>query len=106
MTCGQLCLPQPVFDQVPLSCVPPVISHDLAGLIATLTNCSVRDSLRSMCSIRFGMRDSSRWHAITPFVTVVGTRVVVHVDEVSRKLPSVRITPPSEPSKICVGSDG
>ncbi len=35
-----------------------------------------------------------------------GWRIVVHCDEVSPNVPLVRITPPSDASKICVGLDG
>src|SRR3954447_21645756 len=101
MICGQDLRSQPGLDHVPLSCVPPCTLQGFPGLIATLTNCSVA-SLRSMCVILFGIRESRRWQARVPFAGC-GGRVVVHVSDVSTKLPSVRITPPSEPSKICVG---
>ena len=52
-----------VFDHVPLSCVPPMTSHESHGLIATLMNCSVLLSLRSMWSSAAGTRDSSRLQA-------------------------------------------
>ena len=52
-----------MFDHVPLSCVPPMTSHVLDGLIATLMNCSVLASFLSMCSISVGTRDSSRLQA-------------------------------------------
>src|ERR687888_187688 len=48
-----------LFDQVPLSCVPPWTSHGFDGLIATSMNWSV-SRFRSRCVIRFGTFDSIR----------------------------------------------
>src|SRR4051794_40712376 len=100
MTCGHVFVSQPGFDHVPLSCVPPMTSHGIAGLIATFTNCSV-SRFRLMCVIWVGIRDSSRRQAGR--LAAEGGRVEVQSPEVSWNVPSVRIIPPSEPSKICVG---
>src|SRR6476646_3966745 len=100
-----------VFDHVPLSCVPPITSHESAGLIATLMNCSVELSLRSMWLSSTGTRDSSRLHP-TLSGPVTGPPVKPsrptssHCDEMLTNVPLVRITPPSEPSKIWVGLPG
>ena len=53
-----------LFDQVPLSWVPPMTSQSLSGLIATLMYCSVLLYFLLMCSSSVGTRDSSRWHAV------------------------------------------
>src|SRR4029079_16843230 len=100
-----------LFDQVPLSCVPPMTSHESAGLIATLMNCNVLLNLRSMWASSHGTRDSS---AVQPTLSapVTGPPVAPsrptssHCDEMLAKVPLVRITPPSEPSKIWVGLPG
>src|SRR6187551_860223 len=49
-----------LFDQVPLSCVPPITSHDRNGLIATFSNCRVLLRLRSVWSSTTGALESSR----------------------------------------------
>src|SRR6478735_2999674 len=105
MICGHVFWSQDgfTFDHVPLSCVPPWTSHDWPGLIATSMNCSEFRFLL-MWVIRFGIRDNSRWHArVLPAESV---RSVVHWIEVFANAPSVRITPPSEPSKIWAGLFG
>src|SRR5690242_21177395 len=100
-----------LFDQVPLSCVPPMTSHESAGLIATLMNCSVLLNLRSMWASSNGTRDSSRLQP-TLSAPVTGPPVAPsrptssHCVEMLAKVPLVRITPPSEPSKIWVGLPG
>ena len=48
------------FDQVPLSCVPPITSHEFPGLIATLMNCSELLSFLLMWSSLTGIRDRTR----------------------------------------------
>ncbi len=57
------CRSRLLFDHVPLSCVPPMTSQELDGLIATLMNCSVLLSFLSMWSSAVGTRDSSRLQA-------------------------------------------
>src|SRR3954447_12116712 len=100
-----------VFDHVPLSCVPPITSHEFAGLIATLMNCRVLLSLRLMWSSTTGTRESSRLQP-TLSAPVTGPPVAPsrpassHCDEMSAKVPLVLMTPPSEPSKIWVGLPG
>src|SRR5438874_12758604 len=97
------------FDQVPLSWVPAITSHPLAGLIDTPTNCSVLLSFLSMWLSTVGTRDRSRSHVICPFAERGPPPLrcgSLHWDETSAKSPLVRITPPSEPSKIWVGLPG
>src|SRR6266478_5951032 len=104
MTCGQVFLLQwSRFDHVPLSCVPPMTSHELDGLIATLMNCSVLLSFRSMCSSSVGTRDSSRLQLFRLAAASSGRSPELQWDEMSLNVPLVRIMPPSEPSKIWVG---
>ena len=58
-----------------------------------------------MCASLVGIREMSRWHAsVLPAEN--GCRVVVQSADVSWKAPLVRMTPPSDPSKIWVGLDG
>ncbi len=52
-----------LFDHVPLSCVPPITSQTLDGLIATLMNWSVLLRFLSMWSSSVGTRERSRLHA-------------------------------------------
>ena len=101
MFCGQLFWSHSgsLFDHVPLSCVPPMTSHGFDGLIATLMNCSV-SRFRSVCVIRFGTFDSSRLQFARLAAPSSGRSPELHRDERSPNVPSVRITPPSEPSKI------
>src|SRR5215210_5885661 len=55
--------------------------------------------------MRVGIRDSRRWQAsVRPALS--GCRIVVHCEDVSPKDPLVRMMPPSDDSKICVGFDG
>src|SRR5438105_2221083 len=107
MFCGQLFLSASglLFDHVPLSCVPPWTSAGLEGLIATLMNCNV-SRFRSMCVIRFGTRDSIRLQFARLAAPSSGRSSELHRKDRSPNVPSVRITPPSEPSKIWVGFDG
>src|SRR4029078_10622050 len=65
-----------VFDHVPLSCVPPITSHESNGLIATLMNCSVLLSLRSMWLSSTGTRESIRLQAMLSPPTTVPAAVV------------------------------
>ena len=108
MFCGQLFRSPTgsLFDHVPLSCVPPWTSAGFDGLIATLMNCSV-SRFRSMCVIWFGTRDK---HAARSSLRLAapssGRSFELHRKDRSPNVPSVRITPPSEPSKIWVGFDG
>src|SRR5919197_698028 len=94
-----------MFDQVPLSCVPPMTSHGFDGLMATLMNWSV-SRLRSRCVIRFGTCDSIRLQFARLAAPSSPRSSELHRDERSPNVPSVRITPPSEPPKIWVGLDG
>src|SRR2546430_14572559 len=107
MFCGQsFWLPSgSLFDHVPLSCVPPWTSAGFDGLIATPTNCNV-SRFRSVCVIRFGTRDSSRLQLFRLSGESSGRSFELHRKDRSPNAPSVRITPPSEPSKIWVGFDG
>src|SRR4051812_49113721 len=99
------------FDQVPLSCVPPRTRHELNGSIAVLMNWIVLLSFLSMCASSTGTRESSR---LQPTLSdpVTGPPVKPsrptssHCEEMSVNVPLVRITPPSEPSKIWVGFPG
>src|SRR5262249_39608089 len=93
-----------LFDHVPLSCVPPWTSLGFRGLMVTLMNWSVL-YLRLMCVIRLGTFDSIRWQ-FAILAGPSGRSFVLHRKDKSPNVPSVRITPPSEPSKICVGFDG
>ena len=95
-----------VFDQVPLSCVPPSTSHGFAGLIATLMNWSVLPRFLSMCVIRSASARAAAGRRAARRRREAGRSVELHCDEMSANVPSVRITPPSEPSKIWVGFDG
>src|SRR5919197_6447318 len=94
-----------MFDQVPLSCVPPMTSHGFDGLMATLMNWSV-SRLRSRCVIRFGTCDSIRLQFARLAAPSSGRSFELQRAERSPNVPSVRMTPPSEPSKIWVGLDG
>src|SRR5207248_4613452 len=111
MFCGQLFRSPTglLFDHVPLSCVPPWTSAGFDGLIATLMNCNV-SRFRSMCVIRLGTCDSIRLQLLRLSVPSKGRsptpKLPLHRNERSPNVPSVRITPPSEPSKIWVGFDG
>src|SRR3982074_1937661 len=88
------------FDQVPLSCVPPWTSQGCCGLIDTPTNWSVEDRLRLTCLITVGTRESSRLQLLRLAGPSSGRSPWLQRDEMSAKLPFVRITPPSDPSKI------
>src|SRR6266478_3767942 len=94
-----------LFDHVPLSCVPPWTSAGFDGLMATPTNCNV-SRFRSVCVIRFGTRDSSRLQLFRLAAPSSGRSFELQRVDRSPNAPSVRITPPSEPSKIWVGFDG
>ena len=91
--------------------MPPRTSHGFAGLIATLMNCSVLLSLLSMWLSSVGTRESSRLQ-VGQLPDVLGSGLpplrngLSHWDEMSENVPFVRITPPSEPSKIWVGLPG
>src|SRR6476659_5516242 len=106
MLCGQVFRSPEglLFDHVPLSCVPPWTSAGFDGLIATLMNCNV-SRFRSMCVIRFGARDSIR-PQFARLAAPSGRSEGLHRKDRSPNVPSVRITPPSEPSKIWVGFEG
>src|SRR6476646_5286997 len=101
MTCGQVFRSPEglLFDQVPLSCVPPWTSAGFEGLIATLINCSVLRFL-SMCVIRLGTRESMRPQFARLAAPRSGRSPELHLKDRLPNAPSVRITPPSEPSKI------
>src|SRR4029077_15071856 len=107
MFCGQVFWSPTgsLFDHVPLSCVPPWTSAGFDGLIATLMNCSVLRFM-SMCVIWFGTRDSIRPQFARLAAPSSGRSPELHRNERLPNVPSVRITPPSEPSKIWVGFDG
>src|SRR5438874_5901859 len=112
MTCWNVFLLQPLlFDHVPLSWVPPMTSHELNGLIATLMSWIVLLSFLSMWANSTGTRESSRLQP-TLSAPVTGPPVTPsrptssHCDEMSANVPLVRMTPPSEPSKIWVGFPG
>src|SRR5438477_4075742 len=107
MFCGQLfwLFWGLLFDHVPLSCVPPWTSAGFDGLMATPMNCKVSRFL-SVCVIRFGTRDSSRLQLFRLAGPSSGRSFELQCDEMSTNVPFVRITPPSEPSKIWVGFDG
>src|SRR5438094_8519740 len=107
MFCGQsFWLPTgSLFDHVPLSCVPPWTSAGFEGLIATPTNCNL-SRLQSMCVTRFGTRDNSRLQLFRLADPSSGSSFELHRKDRSPNDPSVRIIPPSEPSKIWVGFDG
>src|SRR6266850_424173 len=107
MFCGQLFWLSwgLLFDHVPLSCVPPWTSAGFEGLIATLMNCNV-SRFRSMCVIWFGTRDNSRLQLLRLAAPRAPRSFELHRKDRSSNVPSVRITPPSEPSKIWVGLFG
>src|ERR687887_1839345 len=94
-----------LFDHVPLSCVPPWTSHGFDGLTATSMNWSV-SRFRSMCVIRFGTCDSIRAQFARLAAPSSGRSFELQRAERLPNVPSVRMTPPSEPSKIWVGFDG
>src|SRR5437667_11776614 len=94
-----------LFDHVPLSCVPPATTAGFEGLIATLMNCNV-SRFRSVCVIKLGTRDNSRLQLFRLAAPSCGRSFELHRKDRSPKAPSVRITPPSEPSKIWIGFDG
>src|SRR5436190_6527296 len=100
-----------LFDHVPLSWVPPMTSHELNGLIATLINWIVLLSFLSTWFSSTGTRDRSRLQP-TLSLPVTGPPVKPsrptssHCDEMLVNVPLVRMTPPSEPSKIWVGLPG
>src|ERR1700746_2307150 len=107
MTCGHVFRSPTglLFDHVPLSCVPPWTSAGFEGLIATLMNCSV-SRFRSVCVIRFGTRENSRLQLFRLAAPRSGRSFELHRKDRSPNAPSLRITPPSEPSKIWVGFEG
>src|SRR5436190_24206875 len=107
MFCGQLFWSfwGLLFDHVPLSCVPPWTSAGLEGLIATPMNCNV-SRFRSMCVTRLGTRYNSRLQLFRLAAPSSGRSFELHRKDRSPNAPSVRITPPSEPSKIWAGFDG
>ena len=112
MTCWNVFLLQPLlFDHVPLSWVPPMTSHELNGLIATLMSWIVLLSFLSMWFSSTGTRESSRLQP-TLSLPVTGPPVKPsrptssHCDEMFANVPLVRMIPPSEPSKIWVGFSG
>src|SRR5436189_212378 len=82
--------------QVPLSWVPPSTSHELAGLMATLMNCSVSRFLFT-CAIVVGTFDNIRMQLARLAAPSSGRSFELQRDERSENVPSVRITPPSEP---------
>src|SRR5216110_372122 len=99
------------FDQVPLSWVPPRTRHELNGSIAALMSWIVLLSFLSMWANSTGTRDSSRLQP-TLSLPVTGPPVTPsrptssHCAEMLANVPLVRMTPPSEPSKIWVGLPG
>src|SRR5919197_852967 len=107
MFCGQLFWSHSgsLLAHVPLSCVPPWISQGFDGLIETLMNWSVFRFL-SMCVIRFGTLDNSRPQFARLAAPSSGRSFELQRAERLPNVPSVRMTPPSEPSKIWVGLDG
>src|SRR5438132_5312382 len=105
MICGQVLVSQPGFDHVPLSCVPPSTSQDCAGLMATLMNWSVSRFLLT-CEIVVGTCERMRLQLARLATPSSGRSFELQRDERSENAPSVRITPPSEPSKIWVGLFG
>src|SRR5882724_9426102 len=107
MFCGQLFWSPTgsLFDHVPLSCVPPWTSAGFDGLMATPMNCNV-SRFRSMCVIWVGTCDSIRLQFARLAVPSSGRSFELQRADRSPNVPSVRITPPSEPSKIWVGFDG
>src|SRR5262249_29953145 len=107
MICGHVALSHEFrFDQVPLSCVPPMTSHVLVGLIATLMYWRVLLRFVSTWSSTVGTRDRSRLQLFRLAAPSSGRSLELQWDEISAKFPLVRIRPPSEPSKIWVGLDG
>ena len=59
-----------------------------------------------VCSIRFGTRDSIRAQFARLAAPSSGRSFELQRNEMSANVPLVRITPPSEPSKIWVGLFG
>src|SRR5947208_15115654 len=59
-----------------------------------------------MCVIRLGTRDNSRLQLFRLAAPRPARSFELHRQDRSPNAPSVRITPPSEPSKIWVGLDG
>src|SRR5262249_2329443 len=100
-----------MFAQVPLSWVPPRTRHGLNGSIATLMNWIVLLRLLLIWASSTGTRESNRLQPVLS-EPVTGPPVTPsrpaswHCDEMSAKVPLVRMTPPSEPSKIWVGLPG
>src|SRR5436190_21439824 len=105
MICGQVLVSQPGFDHVPLSWVPPSTSHELAGLMATLMNCSVSRFLFT-CVMVVGTLESMRLQFARLAAPSSGRSPELQRPDMSENVPSVRITAPSDPSKIWVGLFG
>src|SRR5437763_10284572 len=107
MFCGQSVVLHSgsLFDHVPLSCVPPITSHGFDGLMATLMNWSVF-RFRSMCVMVVGTWDSIRLQFARLAAPSSGRSFELQRADRSPNVPSVRMTPPSDPSKIWVGFDG
>src|SRR3954467_3236410 len=93
----------PVKACVALSCVPPSRSFNgLFGLTETLSNCVVRRPA-FIVTRRFGTCES---HALQLARSVPVTSRESHCADALPNLPSVRITPPSEPTNAMSGLPG
>src|SRR6266516_5957881 len=102
MVCGQTGVPGLGRSNVPLSCVPPCRSFELAGFTERLWNWIVSSPTLRLTSC-LGTRDSSCWHRVRSLPT---SERKLHREEVLEKTPSDRTTPPSEPSKNWLGLAG
>src|SRR6185369_8417718 len=102
MICGQT-LGEPLYWNVPLSCVPPCRRFWGRFVLADrLWNCNV-DSPLFMFTSWFGTRLSRllQYAVLAAFIPRVS-----HFADMSAKLPSERTTPPSEPVMNCSGLPG
>ena len=93
----------PLYDQVPLSCVPPSSSRrGSCGLRDTLWNCSVaKPALRLMISTGIAFSQRRQLARSLPLMPRPE-----HPPDASANLPSVRTTPPSEPTMAMSGLAG
>ncbi len=89
-------VPDPVVDQVPLSCVPPMMFFGSCGFTEKLWNCRVESPLLRLKSC-VGTRDSSCWHVAR---SAAFSPRSAHWAETSAKSPLVRTMPPSEPKNV------
>src|SRR6266550_6430076 len=102
MICGHTC-DEPPYSNVPLSCVPPIrLFFGLFGSTDRLWNCSVARPPFSVVSWLGTCDRSDLQYALS---AVLSPRES-HLYDTSAKLPSDRMTPPSDPAMNCSGLPG